>query len=188
MSFLAETLDRPMTFEDLGHFPDDGKRREIIGGKLYVAAAPSKKHQEGSRRPFRLFDVAVAATGRGKVHYAPVDVRFPTGEQVQPDLLVLLNEHVDRSRGNTVLGPPDIAVKIQSPSYRFVDLVEKAALYAAQGDLEYWQADPDKPDLAILALRDGRYVPVEPDTDGRLRSTVIPDLIVDPVALLADLG
>lgn len=188
MTFLIGTLDRPMTYEDLEGFPDDGKRREIVGGKLYVAPAPSKQHQTLSKRLFRVFDVEVEAAGRGAVFYAPVDVRFPTGEQVQPDLIVLLSEHLDRYQGNTVFGPPDIVVEIFSPSSRSYDRVEKAHLYAAHGVPEYWQADPDGPALDILILRDGRYVPVEPDANGRLRSTVIPNVVVDPATLLAGLA
>ena len=39
-------LTRLLTADELDQFPADGKRREIIGGELHVAAAPSKKHQK----------------------------------------------------------------------------------------------------------------------------------------------
>jgi hypothetical protein len=32
------------TYEDLEQFPDDGKRREIIGGELYTMLSPNPKH------------------------------------------------------------------------------------------------------------------------------------------------
>ena len=42
----------PFTYHDLDNFPEDGKRREIIGGELFVtggelfaSAAPSTRHQ-----------------------------------------------------------------------------------------------------------------------------------------------
>jgi Uma2 family endonuclease len=188
MSILIAADSRPLTYADLEHFPNDGKRREVVGGKLYVSPAPLKKHQRLSGRVYRFFYDEIEATGRGEIYYAPVDVRFPTGEQVQPDLIVLLNRSVSRYRGNTVFGPPDIVVEILSPSSVAYDRVEKARLYAAQGVPEYWLADADRPELAILALRDGQYVQVQPEPDGRLRSTVVPDLVVDPAQLLANLG
>ena len=48
-------------------------------------------------------------------------------------------------------------------------------------------ADPDAPSLRLYVLRDGRYDQVEPDGDGRLHSTVVPGLVLDPATLLADL-
>jgi Uma2 family endonuclease len=98
-----------------------------------------------------------------------------------------LREHLDRYQRSTVFGPPDIVVEVLSPSSRSYDKIEKAEAYAALGVPEYWQADPDLPELRILHLTDGQYVPVPPDPDGRLRSRVVPDLVVDPAALFADL-
>ena len=48
-------------------------------------------------------------------------------------------------------------------------------------------ADPDVPSLRLYALREGRYVQVEPDGNGRLHSTVVPGLVFDPATVLADL-
>ena len=40
---------------------------------------------------------------------------------------------------------------------------------------------------AVLVLRDGRYEPLAADDHGHFRSTAIPDLVLDPLALFADL-
>jgi Uma2 family endonuclease len=187
MAMLVAAIERPLTYEDLEGFPDDGKRREVVGGKLYVSPAPLKRHQRLSKRLVVVFHEGVELTVRGEVFHAPVDVRFPTGEQVRPDLIVLLTANAGRYRGHTVFGPPDIVVEFFSPGSQTYDRIEKAQLYAAHGVPEYWQADPNLPELTILELRNGRYVPVEPEPDGRLRSRLIPDLIVDPAALFANL-
>lgn len=187
MAMLVAAIERPLTYEDLEGFPEDGKRREVVGGKLYVSPAPLKKHQRLSKRLVVVFHEQVERPGRAEVFHAPVDVRLPNGDQVQPDLIVLLLDHLDRYKRNTVIGPPDIVVEIFSPSSFSYDKTEKAALYAALGVPAYWQADPDTPELRILELRGGNYVPVPPDADGRLRSRLVPDLVVDPVALFAGL-
>ncbi len=188
MILQSTTIERPITFEDLERFPDDGLRREVIGGTLYVAAAPERAHQKVSGRFHILFHNAGELTGWGEVYYAPVDVRFPTGDQVQPDLLVLRRDRLDIYRGGTVFGPPDIVVEILSPSTRAYDLNQKRNLYATQAVPEYWIADPRARALELLTHRDNDYQRVDPEQDGGLRSTVVPNLVVDPDKLFAGLG
>ena len=50
-------LDIPpkLTYEDLLDFPQDGKRYEIIGGELFVAASPSVAHQRLLLRIYHVF-------------------------------------------------------------------------------------------------------------------------------------
>lgn len=177
---------RPLTADDLDHFPDDGKRREIIAGELFVSPAPSIKHQELAGHLYYLLHQAVILTGWGKVYFAPVDVRFSTHDQVQPDLLVIRRERLEIGRGNTVHGAPDLVVEILSPSNRNYDEVEKARLYAEAGVPEYWIMDPMAHVCQMLTLVDGRYDPVTPD-GGLLRSNVVPGLVVDPATLFARL-
>jgi len=50
---------RLLTAEDLDQFPDDGKRREIIAGELYVRPAPSIAHQELASDLHYVFYLAV---------------------------------------------------------------------------------------------------------------------------------
>jgi len=69
---------RLLTVDELDQFPDDGKRREIIAGELFVSPAPSIKHQELAGHLYYLLHQAVILTGWGKVYFAPVDVRFST--------------------------------------------------------------------------------------------------------------
>lgn len=38
------------TYEDYAQLPDDGKRYEVIDGRIYVSPAPSRRHQTVSKR------------------------------------------------------------------------------------------------------------------------------------------
>ncbi|MGH2559090.1 MAG: Uma2 family endonuclease [Thermomicrobiales bacterium] len=178
-------ITRLLTHADLDQFPNDGKRREIIGGELFVAAAPVREHQDFSGFFYLLLHESVVATRWGRVYYAPVDVKFSEHDVVEPDLLVIRRDRMHLYRGNTFYGPPDIVVEILSPSNRSYDEVEKARLYAANDVPEYWIADPKTPGFRLMPLRDSRYVAVEPNGDGRFHSTVVPGLVVDPAALFA---
>jgi len=54
---------RLLTANDLDQFPDDGKRREIIAGELYVAAAPAREHEELAGQLYLLLNQTVVASG-----------------------------------------------------------------------------------------------------------------------------
>ena len=58
---------------------------------------------------------------------------------VQPDVFVVLNEHLDRIAGTRVIGAPDLVVEIASPSTVRHDLGEKLTAYARAGVPEYWR-------------------------------------------------
>jgi Uma2 family endonuclease len=174
-----------LTHADLDQFPDDGKRREIIGGDLFVAAAPLRIHQDCSTFLYATLVRAVEETEWGLVYFAPVEVKFSDHDVVEPDLVVIRRDRSHLYRGSTFDGPPDIVVEVLSPSNHSYDEVEKLRLYQAKGVPEYWIGGPMTPGFRMFALRDGQYAPVEPDADGRFHSTVVPSLVVDPAALLA---
>jgi Uma2 family endonuclease len=173
-----------LTVDDLEQFPDDGLRREIIDGVLYVSAAPVRAHQKVSGNLFLFLHEQIEGNGWGEVYYSPVDVKFSEHSQVQPDLIVLRQDHLMRYQGHTVFGPPDIVVEILSPSNRAYDQVKKARLYARYGVPEYWIVDQAERTFQMRALVNGEYVSVRP-VDGRYPSTVVSHLVVDPEVIFA---
>jgi Uma2 family endonuclease len=112
-------------------------------------------------------------------------VQLPTGDIVQPDLVYLRRENGGRRQPEAVIGAPDLVVEVLSPSTREVDLGVKLRRFEAAGIPEYWVAEVRQPRLRIFVLQEGRYVEV-PAENGRLRSSVIPDLVVDVAALYDD--
>jgi Uma2 family endonuclease len=178
------TLHRLYTVDDLETFPDDGLRYEIIGGELIVSPSPSKRHQRMEMRLSYLLVDQVELRGIGWVYSSPVDVRFSPSDQVQPDLLVLLAEHDEMYRGNTIHGAPDLVIEIVSPGSQNRDREVKFGLYERNGVPEYWLADPMAGTIRQYALRAGRYEEVAQE-GGLLRSTAIPGLVIDVPALSA---
>lgn len=130
-------LTRPLTYDDLLPMPKDGKRYEIIGGELHVAAAPSRKHQDALADVFESLRAWVRPRRLGKVYFAPVDVRISPTDIVEPDILFIRQDRLHIVEANTVEGAPDLIVEVLSPSTRDLDLVRKAALYANAGVEEY---------------------------------------------------
>jgi Uma2 family endonuclease len=159
----------------------------VIGGQLYSWTTPLREHQELSGRLFYQVYKGAESSQWGKAYFLPVNVRFSDFDQVQPDIIVLRRDRDGMYRGNTVFVPPDVVIEVLSRSDRSFDEVDKFRLYETNGVPEYWLGDPHRPSLRLFALRDGAYVPVAPE-NGLLRSTVVPNLTVDPDKLLANLG
>jgi len=93
----------------------------------------------------------------GRVFVAPTDVELSYKNVVQPDVFVVLNEHLDRMAGSRLIGAPDLVVEIASPSTARHDLREKQDAYARAGVLEYWIVTPGEQVVEVLVLEDSLY-------------------------------
>ena len=145
------------TYREYAALPDDGNRYEVICGVLYMAPAPSTWHQKAFGGIFYHLYAAVQSTGLGEVYAAPCDVILNPKTTVQPDILVILKEHLDRVTKEGVFGAPDLVVEIASPSTARLDLSKKYDAYAAAGIPEYWVVNPDARTVELFVLKDGVY-------------------------------
>jgi Uma2 family endonuclease len=84
----------------------------------------------------------VQLTGRGRVFVAPADVELSPGDVVQPDVFVILHQHLDRIIPSRVLGAPVLVVEVASPGTARHDLREKQDAYARASVTEYWIVIP----------------------------------------------
>ncbi len=146
------------TYEDYVLFPNDGKRHELIEGEHVVTPAPGTRHQRilanllTGLRPF------VLAEHLGEALPAPVDVVLSDRDVVQPDLLFVSTEHLERLTDRGVRGAPDLVVEITSETSRRMDEVVKRKLYEAHGVREYWVIDPDLDVIKVYRLAETSFV------------------------------
>lgn len=170
-------LVRPLTADDLATFPDDGNRYEVIGGMLVVSPSPTARHQRILTQLVTWLNLHLIQTSAGEVFVAPFDVHLSINDVVQPDLVVVLDEHRAVIEEKGVVGTPDILVEVLSPSTSRSDRVWKAALYARSGVREYWIVDPVEETILVQSLNTDHYV--ESGVFGRsdsLRSPLLPEL------------
>jgi Uma2 family endonuclease len=133
-----------LTYDDFVHFPDDGKRHELIDGEHYVTPSPNMRHQLISGDLFGLIWNYLQDHPIGRVFYAPSDVVFSEHDVVEPDLFYLSNERAAQVlTAANVKGALDLVVEIGSPSTRQRDETIKRHLYQRSGVSEYWVVDPD---------------------------------------------
>lgn len=100
----AENLK--FTYDDYLLLPDDGKRYEIIEGKLYMTPAPNIKHQNISRELFRRIDNFVVENNLGVAYYAPCDILINDTNIVQPDILFISKANRTIIKEKNVQGAP----------------------------------------------------------------------------------
>jgi Uma2 family endonuclease len=176
----------PLTYEEFSRMPDDGKRYELIEGELVEMSAPFRRHQELLGRLYVVFREALG--GHGKVYFAPLDIILSPITALQPDLTVVLpgNEGVLQ---DWIRGAPDLVVEILSRSTAAHDRIRKLPLYARYGVRECWLLDDPKQLLEAyrLAPDASEYHLAATFRPGdRATTPLIPDLILDLTALLAD--
>ena len=183
------STQRPLTYDDLLLMPDDGQRREVLGGELIVNPAPRRDHQEVAANLDWILQRFLRPSGLGRVYTHPVDVYLGRNDIVQPDLVVIRETRLGIYRPEGIVdGPPDLVIEILSPSTRGIDQIRKMALYARSGVREYWIADPEQRRIAIHILEGEDFIPLAADADGWLASPTLPGLRVDPAEVIAGLG
>ncbi len=148
------------TYEDFLHFPDDGKRHEIIDGEHYVTPSPGTKHQDVSACLTALLWTYLKRHPIGRVYAAPFDVVFSDLDVVEPDLLYVSQERLHVLTSQHVSGAPDLVIEILSPGTRRTDEVKKRRLYERFGVGEYWVVDPELDAIKIYRRVEGAFARV----------------------------
>lgn len=146
---------RRFTWADLEAFPEDGYRREIIGGALLVTPAPVGRHQLAVvelvallRRAKRADTVVLAA---------PYDWHLPDGGDVEPDVLVIRRADFDPDGPLAETATPLLVVEVLSPSHPGTDRLLKRDTYERFGVPAYWIVDPVVPAVTALWLEGDCY-------------------------------
>src|SRR5689334_15373452 len=127
------------TVADLGRFPNDGNRYELLDGVLLVTPSPSNAHQIiVNRLQFRLTQ-AVVVTGEAQV-VGPGAIAVPPRTQLQPDILVYPARYSIDSKWEEI-DAHWLAVEVLSRSSRVYDREIKRDAYIALGVEEVWLVD-----------------------------------------------
>ncbi|CAN5153750.1 MAG: Uma2 family endonuclease [Euzebyales bacterium] len=167
----APTHTSGLVYADLERFGEDNVRRELIGGELIVSPSPRPRHQEvADELTWHLRSYCKRRGGRA--NSAPLDVVFTDADVLQPDVLVLTAEHLDRIGPTHITAAPDIVVEVSSPSTRHHDLVRKRAVFERYGVPEYWFVDLEADGIAVYRHDGDRYG--QPTLLGRTDSLTTP--------------
>ncbi|HLQ38652.1 MAG TPA: Uma2 family endonuclease, partial [Planctomycetota bacterium] len=105
----------------------------------------------------RLLLEQVDDAGLGTVMLRPFDVKLSDVDIVEPDIVVVLREHLRRLEPKYLDGPPDLAVEILSPGTARRDRGTKMERYRLFSIPEYWIVDAEARVLEQFVLADRDY-------------------------------
>lgn len=123
----------------------EGERAELIDGKIYYMAPPSRTHQRILGAVYRkIADYIDIHQGTCEVNIAPFAVFLNKDDinYVEPDISVICDPSKLDEKG--CHGAPDWIIEIVSPGGRSMDYYKKLLKYNTAGVIEYWVVDPEK--------------------------------------------
>ncbi len=142
-----------LSYRDILGLPNDLLRHELIDGEHIVSPAPGTRHQLVLLNLAFHLHAFVRQHRLGLILPAPFDVVLSEHDMVEPDLIYLSAESAKRYLNKKrLVGPPDLAVEVLSPSTRKVDETRKLRLFERFGVREYWIVDPDNETMRIHRL------------------------------------
>jgi len=145
------------TYDDYAALPNDGHRYEIVNGVLVMTPAPTPEHQEIIGEIYSALRTHIKLAGLGRVFMSPIDVDLGPKKVFQPDVVVILNEHLDRVQAKKIIGAPDLVVEVASPSTATFDRLVKYEIYDRAGIAEYWIVKTASHTIEVLVLENGEY-------------------------------
>src|SRR5258708_32485485 len=104
------------TSADLEVMPEDGKRRAIIDGELYVSTQPTLVHQRVCSDTLLVLQNWSDSTGLGLAFFAP-GVIFADDDDVAPDVVWMSHERLAEAvdAAGHLRIPPELVVEVLSP-------------------------------------------------------------------------
>jgi len=133
--------------------PRDGRRYEVVDGRLLVTGAQPPAHHAAVVA--LMVQLKQACPPDLLVAVNSLDFRPTRGISLRPDLLVCRRADAGR---NLLEAPPLLTVEVLSPSTRTTDVVLKRTLYEHHHVQSYWLLDPTQHELTILDLTDAGYI------------------------------
>ncbi len=167
------------TYDAYAALPDDGQHYEIVNGVLLMTPAPTPEHQDIVGEIYACLRTHVKLAGLGRVFMGPIDVVLGPKNVFQPDVLVVLNAHLDRIQAKKIAGAPDLVVEVASQSTAAIDRVTKFDVYARAGVAEYWMVKPETHEVEVFALEDREYRSLGKFSGQQTLSThIVPGLLI----------
>jgi Uma2 family endonuclease len=181
---------RPITYEAFLEWLDEDVHAEWVDGKVIVHMPATDRHQLTLGFIQALLLLYVSRLKLGRVFTAPFPMRLKDiPSQREPDLMVVVNEHLARVQRQYLDGPADLVVEIVSNDSVRRDRHEKLREYERAGVTEYWVIDPrvgrQRADFYRLNEHGG-YDLFATEDDERVEIAVLPGFWLRPSWLWQD--
>ena len=145
------------TYNEYLNLPDDGKRYEIADGVLLLTPSSTGSHQDTIGEVCFYLRSHVKLAGLGLVIKAPFIVELSAKDVFQPDIVVVMNAHLDRVQEKKVVGAPDVVVEVSTSGTAAFDRLTRYDTYEYTGVQEYWILNLERRTVEIFVLEGDEY-------------------------------
>jgi Uma2 family endonuclease len=170
------------TFDDYCSLIADGQKADLIDGVIYMASPDNTDAADLFVWLITLLHDFCEYHDLGKVYGSRVAFKLDDKNSPEPDIAVVLADHLDRVERGHVRGPADLAVEIVSPESVERDYEKKRKLYEKFAIPEYWIIDEELQQVTLLRLGADGYKEARP-RKGVLTSRVLPGFWLRPAWL-----
>ena len=171
---VAQTK-RLVTAEELLRLPDDGCRRELVGGELRQMAPAGEEHGLVAMRLGAALERHVREQGLGNVYAAETGFKLRADPDTvrAPDVAFVARVQLEATPPGSGYreGPPTLAVEVVSPQDRASEVAEKVYDWLHYGAEEVWVVDPGRHTVSVYRQTEGVRVLTAQET---LRSPLLP--------------
>jgi Uma2 family endonuclease len=183
MAETATTVRAGATEADLLRTPQDGRKYELVDGKIRVSPAGMRHGQVIVRLTLRIAQF-VQERGLGHVFESSTGFRLPGGNVRSPDVSFVRTGRFENERPPDDFADlaPDLAVEVLSPGDTPRHMLDKVGEYLQSGVALVWVIDPQRERGAVYrSLTDVRELRREGFFDGE---DVVPGFSVELADLL----
>jgi Uma2 family endonuclease len=145
------------TYNEYLNLPDDGMRYEIADGVLLSTPSSTGSHQDTIGEVCFYLRSHVKLAGLGLVIKAPFIVELSAKDVFQPDIVVVMNAHLDRVQEKKVVGAPDLVVEVSTSGTAAFDRLTRYDTYEYTGVQEYWILNLERRTVEIFVLEGDEY-------------------------------
>ncbi|MEO0757692.1 MAG: Uma2 family endonuclease [Cyanobacteria bacterium J06648_16] len=162
---MTATLSQ-ITFSEYLLLPYDGRRTELVNGKIVEMSEASPLHVDIIDFLMELLKAHIVAEGLDLVVRAGTGIEIPResgfNNARDPDLVVCQRQQWRAMRHLTKAvflsgNAPSLAIEVVSPGNSTVDTVDKRQEYALAGVPEYWIVNPVDGYVLVLVLEGNDY-------------------------------
>jgi Uma2 family endonuclease len=166
------TLRPPKTMLEVWENLPEGTLCQLINNNLVMSPSPFDIHQVILMEIFYELQTFIKKNKIGRLRVAPYDVHFSRQNILQPDIIFIANNNVDKIEKYGLKGAPDMVIEILSPSTSRYDMEDKKLIYERYGVREYFIVEPNSKSVNVFTLHKDEFIESALET-GKIVSKIL---------------
>ncbi len=119
----------PKTMLEVYNSLPEGTLCQLINNNLVLSPSPLDSHQVILMEIFFQLQAHLKQKKAGVLRIDPYDVHFSKRNILQPDIIFIANDNLDKIEKTGLQGAPDLVIEILSPATSHFDMEEKKSIY-----------------------------------------------------------